>query len=432
MPDQHSRHRQNASTPTRADNDTNRKPPDSLEPPQRSYPRRPTSGLAYALYSFSSQWFLVPQGMGILAVILHQLPYQFRGLGVISKVIWVYTIVLLGLGLGLYLLRILLYPRHVAHQLRHSILETSCLASISIAFTSIIQMISLTVVREWGPAWGLVAFILWWINTALAVIAVLGIPYVYVQVQPPGIKAVPPATLLPLISALTSAAGGAVICRYGAISPRLQVPMIIVSYLEIGIGLPLAVALETIYLARLFDQSFPTKKEIYQTMILCGPFGQASFALQMLGQAVQRGSFAAYNRGTFITASAAPTVGISSQLAGLLSWGFGTFWWTFSLLSIAHTLFAQPGGWRQTKFTLGAWSLVFPWGVYTNAAVMLGKIMKSPAFDVWSTALTIILILITINNHIWTIKGLLLGTIFGLEKGWRYHDEALDAEGRDK
>lgn len=57
--------------------------------------------------------------------------------------------------------------------------------------------------------------------------------------------------------------------------------------------------------------------------------------------------------------------------------------------------------------------------------------MKSPAFDVWSTVLTILLVLIAINNHIWTIKGLWLGTIFGFEKGWKYRNEEPD-QGRGK
>lgn len=35
----------------------------------------------------SSQWFLIPQGTGILSVILHQLHYQFRGLDVISQIL---------------------------------------------------------------------------------------------------------------------------------------------------------------------------------------------------------------------------------------------------------------------------------------------------------------------------------------------------------
>ena len=118
-------------------------------------------------------------------------------------------------------------------------------------------MIVLVLVRQWGPAWGIVAYVLWWVNTTLAVIAVMGIPYVFVKVQPPGVKAVTPVVLLPLISTLTSAAGGGVICRYGALSDRLQVPVIIVSYLEVGLGIALAMAFNNVFVTRLFDRSFP-------------------------------------------------------------------------------------------------------------------------------------------------------------------------------
>jgi tellurite resistance protein TehA-like permease len=118
-------------------------------------------------------------------------------------------------------------------------------------------MIVLVLVRQWGPAWGIVAYVLWWVNTTMAVIAVMGIPYVFVKVQPPGVKAVTPVVLLPLISTLTSAAGGGVICRYGALSDRLQVPVIIVSYLEVGLGIALAMAFNNVFVTRLFDRSFP-------------------------------------------------------------------------------------------------------------------------------------------------------------------------------
>lgn len=196
----------------------------------------------------------------------------------------------------------------------------------------------------------------------MAMVATFGIPYVYVRLQAPGIKGITPAILLPLIAALTAAAGGGVVCRFGELGYKLQVPVIIVSYLEIGVGLPLAVCLETIYLLRLFDKQFPTAQaEIYQTMILCGPFGQASFALQILGQAVERGAFAQYDRGTFLSESAAPSIALASQLGGLISWAYGTFWWVFAIICITHSFLSQPEGFRNIKFTLAAWSLVFPW-----------------------------------------------------------------------
>jgi hypothetical protein len=114
--------------------------------------RPPTPPIPRALWNFSSQWFLVPQGTGIIGVILHQLDYQFRGLAIISVIVWIYTIALLMVSLLLYLLRIFMYPRHVARELRTNMIETACLASISITFTSMIQMIALVLVRQWGPA----------------------------------------------------------------------------------------------------------------------------------------------------------------------------------------------------------------------------------------------------------------------------------------
>ena len=73
-----------------------------------------------ALRNFHSQWFLVPQGTGILAVMLHQLHYQFRGLIIISQILWVLTILMLASISMLYIARGLAFPALVRHQLSQS------------------------------------------------------------------------------------------------------------------------------------------------------------------------------------------------------------------------------------------------------------------------------------------------------------------------
>ncbi|KAI9035333.1 putative malic acid transport protein [Aspergillus affinis] len=286
----------------------------------------PVNRFSRALWHFSPQWFLIPQGTGIIAVLLHQLHYQFGALPILAKIVWIYTIALFGITLALYILRVIIHPHHVIHKLRTDLLETSCLASISITFTSIIEMVSL----QYGSSAGLPAYILWCISTALAIIAVILIPYTQLKLQPPGIEHIPPSILLPVIAALTSAAGGGVICTSANISPRLQVPTIIISYLEVGTGFALALAFTAIVLLEHFNRTYPTPSKVYQDMVLCGPFGQGGFALQGLGTAVLQGSFASYNRGTFLTAEAARPIAYISQWAGLMSWGFGTFWWCFA------------------------------------------------------------------------------------------------------
>ncbi|OQE47359.1 hypothetical protein PENCOP_c001G05558 [Penicillium coprophilum] len=375
----------------------------------------PVGPLSRALWNFSSLWFIVPQGTGIIAVILYRLRYQFNGLKTLATIVWIYTIVQLGLFLILYLLRIFLHPKHVLQQLRNKTIETSCLCCISIAFTSILQMAAF----KYGDTAGLAIYILWWVNTGMAVLACMVIPFVHLKMQQSGKRHMQADTLMPFLAALTSAAGGGVICRVMRISPRLQVPAIIVSYLELGVGLALVAAFDTIILAQYFGRKFQTTDLVYQDMIMCGPCGQASVAFQALGEAVQAGSFAAYDRGQLLTAKAADPFAFISHFMGLLIWGYGIFWWFFAILSICYTLHTQPGGWKKSRFTMSVWSMVFPWGTFTNAAVEFGKLMNSPAFDVFSTALLLLLVIMWIVIQILTLKGIVTGRVFGLDHGWR-------------
>lgn len=311
------------------------------------------------LLNFTSQWFLVPQGTGIVAVVLHELDYQFDGLQIISYIFWVLAIISLVGTLAVYLARCVLFPHHVASALRDDMGEVACLASICISYTSIIQMMSLSLVKSWGKGWGTAAYVLWWTNVPLAVFAVVGIPFTYLQLFPNGLANISPPSQLPMIAALTVAAGGGTISQSAEIRSQLQIPVILVSYLLIGVGLPLALALDVLYSARLLEGSRPRGPKSFQEMILCGPWGQGSFALQMLGASVMNGSFAASASGKFLTAAAAVPVGYVSIFAGLLCWGAGTFWWLFAIMGIIHGMGKE---WKSSKvpYTLAAWSLVFP------------------------------------------------------------------------
>lgn len=326
------------------------------------------SVLRIALRSFNSQWFLIPQGTGIVTTVLHQLHYQFQGLGIIANIFWVITILTLVVFLLVYILRAIVFPRHVRNQFASNFMETACLCCISIAFTTIIQMIALTLTPSWGPGWGMAAYVLWWINVVMAALACTAIPYVLTKVNGTGVDSTPPAALLPSIAALTIAAAGGVICRYGAISASLQVPVIIVSYLFVGIGLPLALIIDAVILARFLDRSFPMKQQVYQIMILCGPLGQGSFAMQILGTCVQRGAFAQYNTSSFLSATGASTIATCSQFFGLLTWGYGIFWWAFACIAILHYIISKPKALLRWDQTLSVWSIIFPWVSFRSSS----------------------------------------------------------------
>lgn len=311
-----------------------------------------------ALRGFTTQWLLIPQGTGIVAIILHQLDYQFHGLKIISYLFWIATMVLLVVMVLACALRCILFPRHVPSTLRQGDGEMDGLASIPICFTSILQMAAVTLLPGWGPHWSLAVYGLWWANVAMAVFAAMVIPYLFFTLSPPGISKISPVSQLPLIAALTAAAGGGTICQYAQLSSELQVSAVGVSYLLVGLGLPLALTLDTLFLARLAYQS-PVPAATWQSMILCGPWGQGSFALQGLGQVVLRGSFSEYASGAFITGQAAGPVAYTSMFLGILAWGLGTFWWAFAVSTILR---AQLVNWPPKMATgLVPWSVVFPW-----------------------------------------------------------------------
>ncbi|KAF6814682.1 malic acid transport [Colletotrichum sojae] len=361
------------------------KPPDITE----SEPDRDRSTVRTAIRNFTSQWFLLPQGTAILAAILKQLDYRFDGLTIISYIIWITAILLLLSMLALYLLRSVMYPSHVLGALHRDDVELAGLSSISIAFTSIIQMASLTLVPAWAGPWTDIVHALWWTSAGLALVVSIVLSFIFIKVYPSGVPHISPATQHPLIAALTAAAGGGTICNSASLDPARQIPVIVVSYLFIGMALPLALALDVLFWARLLGNYRPPRARAFQDMILCGPWGQSSFAL------------------IFLSADAVAPVGHTSILAGLAAWGLSTFWWFFAIMGIGHAAF-EGGRLRPIPYTLAGWALVFPWGVYTNAAIQLGKLLDSRAFKVWSTCLAAMLVVIWLANVFMTLRMLFL------------------------
>jgi len=338
--------------------------PEKTPPPSTTVNPDTAAGLASCVRNFSSQWFIVPQGVGITAVVVHQLDYQFQGQQIIAYTLSAFAALSLVLMLLLYITRAVVYPSHVLAALRRDAGEAAYFSSISIAFTSLIQMLALALGQN-HQEWGMAVCILWWINMPLALAVTIAVPYVFIVVHPPRVSSFPPAALLPLIAAITLAAGGGVVGQTTSVGIEVRAPILLVSFLFLGVGMPMALLFSTVYLVRLFDRAPAASDKVYQEMILCGPWGQGSFALQALAKIlVQQGSsLAAYSPGLILSKGATAIVGYESMFLGFLSWGQGTFWWLFAITSILHSHFSSRK--RQSRnripYGLAEWSLVFPW-----------------------------------------------------------------------
>lgn len=312
----------------------------------------------------SAQLFLITQATGILAIAIHQLDYGFRGSQTIGIIVWLLTIVLVLVFLSIYIAKACMFPRKLGQELTSDIIELCSLASISVTFGGIVEVVALVCAQTWGEGWGIAAYVLAWINVGLAFVACIGIPYVYLWVLCPGIDGIPPAVLLPTVAAITAASTCGVVSSAGQLSSRFQVPMIIVGYILIGLGLPFALSLIVIYIARLLNGQWPPRAKVPLTYVIVGPLGQAAYAFQILGTSAGVGAFGTYNKGRFITDNSGKIVEAVSILAAVVLWGYGAFWILFCLAETVHQGLFKGGGIRNRGYGLQFWSPVFPWVCY--------------------------------------------------------------------
>ena len=122
---------------------------------------QPKSALQNTLENFTSTWFVIPMNTGILAIIMHQLPYQFNGLPVLCTIMYLVALTLFVIISFMTILR-WAQPKTTA-----SVDEMSFLATAPITFLTLTSLTGLIVSNAYwgGYAWSLVAYTMWWIGT---------------------------------------------------------------------------------------------------------------------------------------------------------------------------------------------------------------------------------------------------------------------------
>ena len=129
---------------------------------------RPLPAWKNIIKNFSPAWFSISMNTGILAILMHQLPYQFNALPVLSTIMYVFNLVLFVIFAILTLLRWVLFPKAAAHAHATSLNELCFLGAAPIAFLTLTALTSLIVTSSYwgGHPWSLVAYVMWWFGTA--------------------------------------------------------------------------------------------------------------------------------------------------------------------------------------------------------------------------------------------------------------------------
>lgn len=231
---------------------------------------------------------------GVISIIMNLLPWQFKGLDILSTIMFAWNIVLFACFTFFSVARLLKYRKHVASETLNSVEEMSYLAAPAIAYLTLVAQVSLTCSTAWGYGFSILAYVLWWIGLFWTTTLCSGTVILLTKRSVTEDRQLSPAIFLPLIGVMTQGTTGGVVVNYSVgLSATLAIPVIIVSFLCIGYALFLAMLYYGIYMHRLLTVGRPAMQKLPSMVVTIGPLGQFATAIQLLGIAAHtKGYFA--------------------------------------------------------------------------------------------------------------------------------------------
>lgn len=313
-----------------------------------------------------------------------------------------------------------------------------------------------------GPA--LAASGLWWLATAISLMTAIGIPFVVTTYQSHSFSSTTATLLLPIVPPITAAATGAVIAQALMHDyPTYAFTIVIVSYLVLGVGLPMALVILVLYFQRrectlpasttacakvgltsvshsipvlLFKQ--PPREVIISCFLPLGPCGQGGEALLHLGQVaydlfptltVQAGANSVKTNFTShtLTLPVGQALFAAGLLGALLLWSFG-IWWFFLAI---FTLIREVSRGKLT-FNMGWWGSTFPLGSLAICTARIAIALDSLALKVVYTIFVFVTFGVWLVVFIPTVVGFCNGSLLSRKAAPCIADLPLDPLRRDE
>lgn len=210
---------------------------------------------------------------GVIAIIMHQFPFPSHWIRIIGTIIFVIDMVLfIGFGV-IMILRITLFRKQAVDEITSNPDDLAYLGNMPIAWLMIAALISLIVSKaSWGGYWAtLLAYVMWWIGATWMIVTAWTVFIVLTRKHTLDPSSITTALLIPAVGVATVATEGALISSYShAMSARMAVPVIIVSFICVGFGLFLAIMIYNLFMHRLLTSGFPEPEKYFTlAMLVC-------------------------------------------------------------------------------------------------------------------------------------------------------------------
>lgn len=367
---------------------------------------------------------------GQLAILMHQCPYQFNGIRIIADVFFVFDLVLLVVFTCIFVLRFIMFKKEAYSEIVGNQSDLMLCACWPIAWLNLIALVSIAVsTASWGGhAFTIVAYVGWWIMVAWSLLLLLWVLITLVRRHEASDRQIPTLIIIPAVSVSTIALVGGIVTGLSShASARISVPVIIVSFMTAGVGVMMGLILSTLLLHGLLATGWPAPPQTASMFVLIGPMGQSAAALLVLGEAASTdGKFAGYDKGTFLTAEAAPALNVACNLVALMLTGLGTFWMFLSVYVMAQRAWERQLSWTPT------WNaIIFPAGTLVTAFSFFSVSMNSPVFGALTAAVIVILVILFLVNMVFTVHKVIKGELLIVREDPRI-EKRLEEEQKER
>ena len=332
---------------------------------------RPLSQLTHpreVVRQFTPNWFTATMGTGILALALSQFPLPVPGLSTLAEALWLFNIGLFILCTLLYVTRWICFFDSAVKIFNHPVMPMFW-GAIPMGLATILNGFLVFGVVRWGESAVTIAYALWWIDAALALLTAWLVPYLMFTRQEHSIEKMTAIWLLPVVAAEVTAASGGLLVPYLADTAQAS-HILFLSYALWAISVPLALGILVILFLRLTLHKLPHRDMAVSSWLSLGPIGTGALGLMLLGADAPR----------ILAAQGMASLGQAMQgfglIAGLILWGYGLWWLVTAILITLRYL--REG----LPFNMGWWGFTFPIGVYSIATLTLAKQTQMGLFAV--------------------------------------------------
>jgi tellurite resistance protein TehA-like permease len=311
------------------------------------------------IQDFSPVWVTWSMNLGILASLMHELPYQFGALRIIATILYLADLVIFILCSTCMILRFCIYRKAAWTEITSDVNELCFMSCYPIAWMTITVLTSLVVSNSFwgGHAFTIVGYVMWWIAVGWVLVFGIGTYIILAQKSLTEARNLSLAVILPAVASSTAALeGGLITIGSYDMSARMAVPVIIVAFMLVGIGFFVAVSIYALFLQRILSNDWLDPIRRPTLMMLTGPAGQSASALLALSTAAKT-HFPGYAKGTFLQEPAAAALSGACVLFALMMYGLGLFWMFWGIYAIVDAVIR-----KQTKWTPAWYGTIFPLG----------------------------------------------------------------------